>query len=75
MTEPRNDGITEGQGESSIAPLFQSGAIIKSGLGQRGGTYVLKRKGVQAKHMNPPKSATDVFKVISEQLNMFTGDS
>ena len=28
MTEPRNDGTTEGQGESSIAPLFQSGAII-----------------------------------------------
>ena len=28
MTERRNDGITEGQGESSIAPLFQSGAII-----------------------------------------------
>ena len=29
MTERRNYGITEGQGESSIAPLFQSGAIIK----------------------------------------------
>ena len=29
MTEPRNDGKTEGQGESSIAPLFQSGAIMK----------------------------------------------
>ena len=29
MTEPRNHGTTEGQGESSIAPLFQSGAIIK----------------------------------------------
>ena len=28
MTERRKDGITEGQGESSIAPLFQSGAII-----------------------------------------------
>ena len=28
MTEPRNHGITEGQGESSIAPLFQSGAIM-----------------------------------------------
>ena len=27
MTERRNDGITEGQGESSIAPLFQSRAI------------------------------------------------
>ena len=27
MTERRNYGITEGQGESSIAPLFQSGAI------------------------------------------------
>ena len=26
MTEPRNHGTTEGQGESSIAPLFQSGA-------------------------------------------------
>ena len=30
MTEPRNHGTTEGQGESSIAPLFQSGAIINS---------------------------------------------
>ena len=29
MTESRNHGTTEGQGESSIAPLFQSGAIIK----------------------------------------------
>ena len=29
MTEPRNHGTTEGQGESSIAPLFQSGAIKK----------------------------------------------
>ena len=28
MTERQNDVITEGQGESSIAPLFQSGAII-----------------------------------------------
>ena len=28
MTERRKYGITEGQGESSIAPLFQSGAII-----------------------------------------------
>ena len=28
MTEPRIHGITEGQGESSIAPLFQSGAIM-----------------------------------------------
>ena len=27
MTESRNYGTTEGQGESSIAPLFQSGAI------------------------------------------------
>ena len=27
-TESRKDGITEGQGESSIAPLFQNGAII-----------------------------------------------
>ena len=26
-TERRKDGITEGQGESSKAPLFQSGAI------------------------------------------------
>ena len=26
-TERRNHGITEGQAESSIAPLFQSGAI------------------------------------------------
>ena len=30
MTERRNHGTTEGQGESSIAPLFQSGAIISS---------------------------------------------
>ena len=30
MTEPRKDGMTEGQGESSIAPLFQSGAINTS---------------------------------------------
>ena len=28
FTERRNHGITEGQGESSIAPLFQSGAIM-----------------------------------------------
>ena len=28
MTEGRKDGTTEGHGESSIAPLFQSGAII-----------------------------------------------
>ena len=28
MTEPRNHGTTEGQGESRIAPLFQSGAIM-----------------------------------------------
>ena len=28
MTEGRKDRTTEGQGESSIAPLFQSGAII-----------------------------------------------
>ena len=28
MTERRKDGTTEGHGESSIAPLFQSGAII-----------------------------------------------
>ena len=27
FTERRNDGITEGQGESSIAPLFQSELI------------------------------------------------
>ena len=27
FTESRKDGMTEGQGESSIAPLFQSGAI------------------------------------------------
>ena len=26
----RNNGRTEGHGESSIAPLFQSGAIIKT---------------------------------------------
>ena len=29
ITDLRNYGITEGQAESSIAPLFQSGAIIK----------------------------------------------
>ena len=29
FTESRKDGMTEGQGESSIAPLFQSGAIMK----------------------------------------------
>ena len=29
VTELRNYGITEGQGKSNIAPLFQSGAIIK----------------------------------------------
>ena len=29
MTEGRKDGTTEGHGESSIAPLFQSGAIMK----------------------------------------------
>ena len=28
FTERQNDGITGGQGESSIAPLFQSGAIM-----------------------------------------------
>ena len=28
IMERRKDGMTEGQGESSIAPLFQSGAII-----------------------------------------------
>ena len=28
ITEYRKDRTTEGQGESSIAPLFQSGAII-----------------------------------------------
>ena len=27
-TEGRKDGTTEGHGESSIAPLFQSGAIM-----------------------------------------------
>ena len=27
-TERQKDGLTEGQGESSIAPLFQSGAIM-----------------------------------------------
>ena len=32
MTESRNHGTTEGQGESSIAPLFQSGAIIMMGF-------------------------------------------
>ena len=29
ITEYRKDRTTEGQGESSIAPLFQSGAIIR----------------------------------------------
>ena len=29
ITDSRKDGMTEGQGESSIAPLFQSGAIKK----------------------------------------------
>ena len=29
VTESRNDRIAEGQGKSSIAPLFQSGPIIK----------------------------------------------
>ena len=29
MTEPRNHRTMEGQGESSIAPLFQSGAITR----------------------------------------------
>ena len=29
ITEGRKDGTTEGHGESSIAPLFQSGAINK----------------------------------------------
>ena len=29
IKDSRKDGMTEGQGESSIAPLFQSGAIIK----------------------------------------------
>ena len=28
ITEGQKDGTTEGHGESSIAPLFQSGAII-----------------------------------------------
>ena len=28
ITEGRKDGTTEGHGESSIAPLFQSGAIM-----------------------------------------------
>ena len=28
-TEPRNHGTTEGQGESSIAPLFQSRALMR----------------------------------------------
>ena len=35
MTERQNDGITEGQGESSIAPLFQSGAIISCNMKKR----------------------------------------
>ena len=29
ITELQNYGITEGHGKSNIAPLFQSGAIIK----------------------------------------------
>ena len=28
VTDLRNDGMTEGQGKSNIAPLFQSGAIM-----------------------------------------------
>ena len=28
LTEQQNDRMTEGHGESSIAPLFQSGAIM-----------------------------------------------
>ena len=32
FTESRKDGMTEGQGESSIAPLFQSGAIMSSDI-------------------------------------------
>ena len=31
-TKSRKDGTTEGLGESSIAPLFQSGAINKKKL-------------------------------------------
>ena len=32
ITESRIYGITEGQAESSIAPLFQSGAINTNGV-------------------------------------------
>ena len=39
VTELWNNGITEGQGKSNIAPLFQSGAIIKSR-----GIYDIKRE-------------------------------
>ena len=35
ITERRKDGMTEGQGESSIAPLFQSGAIKKNKKNRR----------------------------------------
>ena len=33
MSEGQKDGTMEGQGESSIAPLFQSGAIMKRFFG------------------------------------------
>ena len=35
FTESRKDGMTEGQSESSIAPLFQSGDIINEGPSTR----------------------------------------
>ena len=31
ITDLQNYGITEGQGKSSIAPIFQSGAMINEG--------------------------------------------
>ena len=49
MTEPRNHGTTEGQGESSIAPLFQSGAIIKMSVGiYFSGLYVKRPREFKA---------------------------
>ena len=48
ITEGRNNGTTEGHGESSIAPLFQSGAIKIRKIGIPLHTPVLLYKtGVQ----------------------------
>ena len=43
MTEPRNHGTTEGQGESSIAPLFQSGAIIMTAIKGHNSVKILRK--------------------------------